>query len=195
VVRTLNALGWVHQDNGELSKAMDFYKKAESICKQKLGPNDLANAQTYTYMGRYYLERQQYIEANKCYDDAMEILRLHLPNQHQRYGIIRTEMGDVRRKQGDAKAALKLYEQAETIFHDILPQDHPCMAYCWSMMGLIFLQLKDIEEARRYHKKALKSYKRVLPADHINISTSEKNLKCISHSHIMDSYLQVCSQV
>jgi tetratricopeptide (TPR) repeat protein len=104
-------------------------------------------------------------------------------------------MGDLRRKRGDPNQALELYQQAEAIFHDVLPQHHPCMAYCWSMMGLIFLELNDIEEAQRYHKKALKSYKRVLPPDHINISISEKNLKCINYGHIIDSYLQVCSQV
>jgi tetratricopeptide (TPR) repeat protein len=104
-------------------------------------------------------------------------------------------MGDVRRKRGEPESALQLYQQAEAIFHDILPQYHPCMAYCWSVMGFIFLQLKDIEEARRYHKKALKSYKRVLPPDHNNISISEKNLKCNNCVHIIDTYLQVCSQV
>jgi tetratricopeptide (TPR) repeat protein len=195
MVRTLNALGWLHQDNGELSKAINFYKKAESICSEKLGYNDLANAQTYTYMGRYYLERQQYNESNTYYERALEILRLRLSKQHQRFGIILNEMGDLKRKQGDPKEALKLYQQAEDIFRDILPQHHPCMAYCWSGMGLVFLQLKDIEEAQRYHKKALKSYKRALPPNHINISISEKNLKCSSYDHIIDSYLQVCSQV
>jgi tetratricopeptide (TPR) repeat protein len=195
MVRTLNVLGWVHQDNGELSKAMGFYKKAESICAEKLGFDDLANAQTYTYMGRYYLERQQYNESNTYYERALKILRLHLPSQHQRFGIIFNEMGDLRRKRGDPNQALELYQQAETIFRDVLPQHHPCMAYCWSVMGLIFLELNDIEEAQRYHKKALKSYKRVLPPDHINISISEKNLKCINYGHIIDSYLQVCSQV
>jgi len=194
-VRTHNALGWVHQDSGELSTAIGFYKKAETICEEKLGSNDLANAQTYTYMGRYYLERQNYDESNQCYERALEILHCHLPDQHQRFGIIFNEMGDLRRKRGEPEQALRLYQKAETIFHDTLPQHHPCMAYCWSVMGLIFLQLNDIEEARRYHKKALKSYKRLLPPDHINISLSEKNLKCIDCTHILDNYLKVCSQV
>ncbi|CAF4482192.1 unnamed protein product, partial [Rotaria sp. Silwood2] len=43
MVRTLNALGWVHQDSGALDEAIDFYKKAEYICEEKLGSNDLAN--------------------------------------------------------------------------------------------------------------------------------------------------------
>ncbi|CAF1000421.1 unnamed protein product [Rotaria sordida] len=195
MVRTLNALGWVYQDNGELDEAIEFYTKAESICKEKLGSNDLANAQTYTYMGRYYLERQQYNESNTCYERALKILHLHLPDRHQRLGIILSEMGDARRKQGEPEQALKLYQQAEAIFHDILPQHHPCMAYCWSGMGLVFLQLNNIEEAQRYHEKALKSYRHVLPPGHINISISEKNLKCTRYDHIIDSYLQVCSQV
>jgi tetratricopeptide (TPR) repeat protein len=195
VVRILNALGWVYQDNGELSKAINSYTEAESICEQKLESTDLANAQTYTYMGRYYLERQQYKESNTCYQRAFNILRLHLPDHHQRFGIILNEIGDLRRKQGNPEEALRLYQQAEAIFDAILPEHHPCMAYCWSSMGLVLLQLNDIEEARRYHKKALKSYKRILPPDHINISISEKNLKCISYNHIIDSYLQVCSQV
>jgi len=195
VVRTLNALGWVHQDSGELSTAITFYKDAESMCVTYLGSTDLANAQTYTYMGKYYLQREQYSESNTCYERALKILRLHLPSQHQRFGILFNEMGDLRRKRGDPNQALELYQKAETVFRNILPQHHPCMAYCWSMMGLIFLELNDIEEAQRYHKKALKSYKRVLPPDHINISISEKNLKCINYGHIIDSYLQVCSQV
>jgi tetratricopeptide (TPR) repeat protein len=195
VVRTLNALGWVYQDNGELSKAISSYREAESICEKKFGSTDLANAQTYTYMGRYYLERQQYNESNTSYQRALNILRLRLPEHHQRFGIILNEIGDLRRKQGNPEEALKLYQQAEAVYRVILPEHHPCMAYCWSSMGLVFLQLNDIEEARRYHKKALKTYKLVLPSDHINISISEKNLKCVSYNHIIDSYLQVCSQV
>ncbi|CAF3907563.1 unnamed protein product [Rotaria sp. Silwood1] len=195
MVRTLNALGWIHQDNGELDEAIQFYKNAESICEEKLGSNDLANAQTYTYIGRYHLERQQYNESNIFYERALEILRLHLPKQHQRLGIILCEMGDARRKQGKPEQALDLYKQAETIFHDILPQHHPCMAYCWSGMGLVFLQLNNIKEAQHYHEEALKSYRHVLPPDHINISISEKNLKCTRYDLIIDSYLQVCSQV
>ena len=146
-------------------------------------------------MGRYYLERQQYRESNNCYERALNILRLRLPKNHQRFGIILNEMGDLKRKQGNPEEALKLYQQAEAVFSIILPEYHPCMAYCWSGMGLVFLQLNDIEEARRHHKKALKSYKLVLPPNHINISISEKNLKCVSCRHIIDSYLQVCSQV
>ncbi|CAF1923438.1 unnamed protein product [Rotaria magnacalcarata] len=146
-------------------------------------------------MGRYYLERQQYNESNTCYERALEILRLHLPKTHQRFGIILSEMGDAQRRQGKSQEALGLYQQAEAIFHDILPQYHPCMAYCWSGMGLVYLQLNDIEEARRYHKKALKTYQRVLPPSHSNISISEKHLKCINYKHIIDGYIQVCAQL
>ncbi|CAF2928298.1 unnamed protein product [Rotaria sp. Silwood2] len=195
MVRTLNALGWVHQDSGALDEAIDFYKKAEYICEEKLGSNDLANAQTYTYMARYYLERQQYNESNTCYERALKILHLYFPKQHQRLGIILSEMGDARRKQGKPEQALELYKQAEAIFNDILPKHHPCMAYCWSGMGLSFLQLNNIKEAQSHHEKALQTYRHVLPPDHINISISEKNLKCIRYDLVIDSYLQVCSQV
>ena len=194
-VRTLNALGWIHQESGELAKAIHRYKEAESICHKHLGSTHLANAQTYTYMGRYYLGREQYDESERCYEHALTILRLHLSDRHQRFGILYNEMADLSRKRGDAEQALKFYQQAERIFREILPQYHPCMAYCWSGMGIVLLQLKDIEEARRYHKKALKTYKRVLPPNHINIRISEKNLKCMRPMHILDTYLQVCSQV
>ena len=195
IVRTLNALGWIHQESGELSKAISRYKEAESICHTHLGATHVANAQTYTYMGRYYLGREEYDQSKKCYEQALEILHRHLLNPHQRFGILYNEMADLTRRQGSPEQALQLYQRAETVFREVLPQDHPCMAYCWSGMGIVLLQLNDIEEARRHHKKALKTYKRVLPPDHINISISEKNLKCIHSMHILDTYLKVCCQV
>ncbi|CAF3397545.1 unnamed protein product, partial [Rotaria sp. Silwood2] len=39
MVRTLNALGWVHQDSGALDEAIDFYKKAENEIKSYCQPN------------------------------------------------------------------------------------------------------------------------------------------------------------
>ena len=194
-VRAYNALGSVYQVSGQLSEAMQFYLMAGAVCNKQFQSDDLSNAQTYTNMGQYYLVKQMYDEARDSYERAVKILKIYLPESHQRIGILYNEMGDVYRKQGETQKAMGFYEQADSILGNILPEHHPCRAYCWSSMGILFLQMNDLEEAQRYHKKALKTYKRVLPADHINISISEKNLKCQHFDYIIDKYIQVCSQV
>jgi len=195
LIRTTNALGLIHQENGDFTKALEFYQQAESICNREFASDDIANAQTYTYFGRYYLQKRMYEKSKEYYDRAMKILFNHLPEGHQRFGILWTEIGNIHRNENNLDEALKIYGKAECIFENILPEHHPCLAYCWSMMGLAYLQKGDLNEARRFHQKALFTYKLVLSNDHPNIEFSKYNLSCDNVSHIVDTYIQVCSQV
>lgn len=199
VVRTKNALGWIHQDNGDLSTAMHFYRQAEQIGKELLGEDHLGNAQTWTNIGSCQLERSQFLDARSSFQRALHILKKHLPADHPRVAVVLTDLGNIARKETDTARstalsnALSFYEEAERIFRAQLPLHHPHTAYCWSCMGFLFLREKNFVEARRAHERALRSYQRTLPADHINIHISEQNIKCRAYERINDNYLRFYS--
>jgi tetratricopeptide (TPR) repeat protein len=76
VVLTMQHIGQVHQQQGELSDALKYFHETLEVQKQSAKPDNAAIAQTLNQIGNVYLQYGDAREMVVAFSDSMRYLRL-----------------------------------------------------------------------------------------------------------------------
>jgi tetratricopeptide (TPR) repeat protein len=169
-------LGWIKNDQGKYSEAIEFYEKVLEIRQRTLSADhpDLANS--YNNIGLVYDNIGEYSKAVSYYEKALEIKEKTLSPNHSDLASSYNNMGLAYKNMGEYSKALSYYEKDFEISQKNLPANHPELAISYNNMGNLYDNMGEYSKALSYYEKDLEICQKSLPADHPDLATSYHNM-------------------
>jgi tetratricopeptide (TPR) repeat protein len=166
VATTVNDLGRVQHDLGELAEAQTSFERALQIHQAALGPAHPTVARDLNDLGSVLLSRGRL-------DSAIEQLRHALAIDETVQGAdhpdVARDVGNLGRAlhaSGDLHTGRRALERALRINEAHYGPYHPCVAADLSNLGLVLVDLEDLAGARACFERSLHIREQVLGADH-----------------------------
>lgn len=109
LVLTLQLLAAAHEANGTLELAIARYHEVLVYLNQRLQP--VAYTNTLRTLGQLYRDDENFAEAHKAFNEALEIETNHVPRSDERISQTLQEIADTHRAQGDLEKAAEVYQK------------------------------------------------------------------------------------
>jgi len=174
-----NQLGYINTDQGELSKALEYYEKSLEVKRKTLPANHPSLANSYNNIGLVYYKMGEYSKAFEYYEKDLEIMKKTLPANHPSLANSYNNIGLVYNSMGEYSKALEYYEKSLEIMKKTLPANHPSLATSYNNIGLVYNSTGEYSKALEYYEKSLEIMKKTLPTNHPSLATSYNNIGCI----------------
>lgn len=159
---TLNVLGLLDQKKeNEAINEFQFTKRV---------------AQTYNYLGNWYLNFGQYQEALDYHQNALNIRQQIWGNFNEKVADSYNNIGNCLYSYGDYQQALFAHDNALNIRLQIFGKNHLDVATSYNNIGLCWMKLNNSNNALPYLEKALKIRQTQLGFQHPKTAQSLKNL-------------------
>ncbi len=184
-------LGWIKDDQGKYTEAIEFYEKALEILQKILPPNHPLLGTSYNNISTVYENMGEYLKALSYYEKDLEILQKTLPANHPDLATSYNNIGVVYDNMGEHSKALSYYEKALEIRQNTLPPNHPSLATSYNNIGAVNDSMGKYSKALSYYEKALEIRQNTLPANHPSLATSYNNIGFVYKN--MGEYSKVLS--
>ena len=191
IIRTLNKIAVVYDDQGKYLKALEFYQKALENAEQEKDSENISAI--LSDIGLMYSQLGWYEQAIDYYQQAFQ-------NNPPDQGRIINNIGAIYRRLKNLSQALEYYQQALAIYRQ--NQNNLGIAQTLNYIGVIYREQEKYPEALEYHKQALAIQEKVgdkegiaITIHHIGIVYREsKNyaaaLQFLTHSLILEQQLE-----
>ncbi|UJR28346.1 hypothetical protein I4U23_009588 [Adineta vaga] len=166
-------LGFYHQLRKEYSTALIFFEKALVNVKDR-HPLDIA--MIHSYLGLLHCDRRQWLLSLKHYEQALDIYKRHLINNHPTIALIHDGLGTLYLTKGEFRAAQREYQRCLELQLRVLPSEHPDIAGTYNNLGGVLNEMGQYDEALLYHYEALSIAITTLSADHSDVKLYEHNV-------------------
>ena len=140
---------------GDVEKALAPAKRAEKIVDSRPAPPPLATILTRMTVGHALVELGRLDEAEKRFDDALELAGRRLAGTHRIAADLHNEIGYVQLYRGEAKKALEHFERGLSIAKELAGEKSALAATLKDSVGEATCALGDCEEALEMHTEAL----------------------------------------
>lgn len=110
----LEAAAAVSSKISDLAKAKQYYKTLATLIKEKEGPS-VRYASIVNALGILYLDEADFIQAEECLTEALEIRKKAIATEEAGYGQSLNNLGALYRKKGSFQQARRFYEEALVI--------------------------------------------------------------------------------
>ena len=150
-----NNIGSVYSDKGDYDKALEYYNKALTIWKSKLGEEHTDVARSYNNIGLVYQAKSDYDKALKYFNKALAIQKAKLGEEHTDVARSYNNIGVVYYQKEDYDKALEFYNKALAIWKSKLGEEHTDVATSYSNIGVAYTNKEDYDKALEYFDKAL----------------------------------------
>lgn len=175
----INDIAIVFEGQDDYEKALEYCKKALSICVRLYGTNSFSTATIYNNIARAYNFQGEYdkaldycYKAISIYNELCKTDNLHLADAYNNIGLVYKE-------QGNYNSALEYYGKTLSIRKHILGVDHPDTADTYNNMALVYENQNDYAMALEYYGKALAICDHVLGVDHPMVATIYNNIAIV----------------
>jgi tetratricopeptide (TPR) repeat protein len=173
---SLNNLGYLLQEQGDLAGARPYFERALAINERTLGPDHPDTASNLNNLGALLDAQGDFAGARPCYERALAICEKELGPDHPDTARGLNNLGYLLRAQGDLPGARSYYERALAINEKALGPDHPDTARSLNNLGALLDTQGDPADARPYYERALAIREKVLGPDHPDTARSLNNL-------------------
>jgi tetratricopeptide (TPR) repeat protein len=163
-----NELAQVYKQNGDHTKAQQFYEMALLIAQQHpIGTYDHQYvAGILNNQGMLYLKQKDYSKALHYFQQALSSCEAHPTPQREHMSIFFNNLGLVHDRLGHFEQAITFYEKSLKIKHEILPANHPAIANTLHNIGDIYARQRKYKEAMEFYEETLRIEKAALPSYH-----------------------------
>ncbi|CAF4708452.1 unnamed protein product [Rotaria sp. Silwood1] len=135
--------GRIHDEKGDLEKALDHYEEALDIQLDNLSSDDPSLSMTYTGIGSILLAQDDFDEALGHFQHALDVALRNQNSDLSEIATIHSYMGGVIHEQKQYIQVLKSYQEALTIRQKLLPPAHPLLATIYNNIGLLREAMND----------------------------------------------------
>ncbi len=174
--RSLNNLGHLLQEQGDLAGAQPHHERALAIRERVLGPDHPDTANSLNNLGYLLQEQGDLAGARPYFERALAINERTLGPDHPDTASNLNNLGALLDAQGDFAGARPCYERALAIREKVLGPDHPDTARSLNNLGYLLRAQGDLAGARPYYERALAIREKALGPDHPDTATSLNNL-------------------
>jgi tetratricopeptide (TPR) repeat protein/predicted Ser/Thr protein kinase len=155
VAVSLNNLGVVAEELGQLEQARDYHERTLAIRERVLGPDHELVGLSHYNLGGIALLEKQFEEARAHYDRALAIREAVFSPEHPELAPVLSNMADTARQQGKYDEARRYFERAMLIRERALGPEHPHMVYLWAGLGQVLFEQGEFAEAIPLFERAL----------------------------------------
>lgn len=156
--------------------ALEILERGANRISKELEDQPLTQARLKATIGRVYDKMGLFDRAFPFLNDALEIRRKQLGEEHidvaQSYGAL----GDLYRKQGKYAEAEPLIKRDLELREKLLGPDHPIVARSLNTLAVLYENASRYAEAEPIHQRAIKILEKELGPDHIDVAMSLTNL-------------------
>lgn len=149
IIKTLNVKAMVYHFEGDVIKAISYYKKANKLAIKELGNNSITVANTYLYIGECYDILKDYKKAlyfkEKAIKIAQKTSKVNFISNYYR------SLGLTYQKTENYLTAIKVYNKAINI---LKPNDSIQTGRIYGVIGNIYYFLERPEQAAKYFLSA-----------------------------------------
>jgi tetratricopeptide (TPR) repeat protein len=179
VAQSLNDLGGVLRELGELPAALDVHRRALAIRQARLGPDHLDVADSVASLAVVAGNLGDLPTARAAHERALAIREAGLGPSHPRVAQSLSPLGNVLRELGDLPAARKALERALAIREARHGPDDPRVANSLAVLGFVLHDLGELPAARDAHQRALAIRETRLGPAHRDTAYSLTNLGAV----------------
>ncbi|CAF0926504.1 unnamed protein product [Adineta steineri] len=163
LARLYHDKGLVFKTQGKFSQALQWHWKAIHIIGETHILKNRLSADIYSSIGHYYLCKKDYVEADCCYQKALEIRQSCLPLNHAHHAFSYINLSKKYNSEGNYKKALDYNLRALELRQKCLLPDHLNIASSLHHVGKMYYKNKDSDKALDYYWKSLEMTKKCLP--------------------------------
>lgn len=172
--KLLMNMGIIYHQQHQHDRALEHYKRAQSIFKHLPSAYELDLAWVYNNVGCLYTDVGDLHRALKYQEKAQQIRIRTLPSDHPDLATSLTNFGRIYQAMahhsydsaGEMQRAFDSYSAALRIRTATLPPDHPDMAISHYNLAVIHVDRHDYEQAYSEIEKARDIQKKILAAHH-----------------------------
>ena len=162
-----NQLGYTKDNQGDCTKALEYYKKTLEIELRIHSADHPSLATTYNNIGQVYQCMKQYSKALLCYEKGLEIqLKNRSADGQQKLAVLCNNIGTVCDKMQEFDKALMFYEKVLKIKSEIYPDNHPTLITTYSNIAGTYSSKGEHSKAISIYDKSLDICAKSLPSNH-----------------------------
>jgi tetratricopeptide (TPR) repeat protein len=193
-----NNLGFHYADQGEYSRAEEYYLKCLSIRQDVLHADHPDLAGIYCNLGSLYDNKGEYIRAEEYSLKCLSIWQEVLSANHPDLAMIYNNLGLLYNNQGEYSRAEEYYLKCLSIYQEVLPANHTDLARIYNNLGLLYSNQGEYTRAEEYSLKCLSIWQEILSASHPDLATIYNNLGALydnqgEYSRAEEYYLKCLS--
>ena len=176
VARTLNELGVLLRDRGNIAAAKPILEEALAMRRKLLGNGHKDVAVTLVELGRVCGDQGDDQRAEPLFRESLAIRRKALGEEDHETAVSLSDLAHVLRRRGDLAGAESLFRQALPIFRKTRGENHPHVATILNNLGLIAADREDYAEAESLSRQSLAMARRAFGDKHPSVASNLINL-------------------
>ncbi|HEX9987019.1 MAG TPA: FxSxx-COOH system tetratricopeptide repeat protein [Chloroflexia bacterium] len=173
---TLNSLGVVLKDLGDLEGAKAHYEQALAIDEKTFGHDHPKVAISVSNLCAVLLDLRDLEGARAYCKRALAIDEKTFGHDHPTVAGDVNNLGMVLKGLRDLEGAKAHLERALSIYEKAFGPDHPKVATCANNLGMVLKSLGDLEGAKAHYERALAIDETAFGPDHPDVAIDVNNL-------------------
>jgi CHAT domain-containing protein/tetratricopeptide (TPR) repeat protein len=166
----------------QLKQAIEVETRICALTRQLRGESDSETAVSLDHMAGLYEMLDDYAKAESLFEEALEIQRVAVGEQHPRFAAILLGLGDLRYRQGNYAAAAPAYRRALEIQRATIGKDHLDYADGLKRLSRLYQDWGDVAEAEKLLQQAIEIERR---SPGVEKATSGASLTCLGTLYYM----------
>ena len=175
IAHIFHQLGWINDDQGKYTEALEYYEKSLKIYRKTLPANHLELATLHSNIGSVCRNMGEYSKALEYYEKTLFDNHPSLSNSYNNIGSIYDKLGDYPK-------ALEYFEKSLEIMEKTLPANHPELATLYNNIGSVYGYMGESAKALEYCQKSLEIRTKILPVNHPDLAVSYNSIGCLYKS-------------
>jgi tetratricopeptide (TPR) repeat protein len=176
VAGSLNELGVLLRDNGDLAAGESVLKEALAMRRTVLGSEHPDVAVTLVELSRVYTDQGKDDRAEPLLRESLAIREKALGKDDHETGVSLGDLAHVLRRRGDLDGAESLFRQTLFIFRKTRGEVHPHVATILNNLGLIAADREDYPAAESLFRQSLAISRKTVGERHPSIASTLINL-------------------
>ncbi len=176
IAESLDRLGTVQRNRGDLAAAEKSHRRALSIREAAFGPDDPLVAHSLMSLGETVLTRGKPAEADTLLQRALSIEEKDVGTQHLETPTIVQDLGTVAYYEGNYAKASQYYSRAIGMLERSRGTDDPSLAAPLNNLGAVQFMEGHYEAALADYQRVEKIWAKTLGPDHPRVATSLTNI-------------------
>lgn len=158
---TTNWIGQILVYEGNYIPAQREFKKVLAFSNDTDSLQQINIATAMMYLGDIEFVQNKYENAIKFYQNAIELYKVTVGENHPYIADCHLRFGRVYRNQGSYNLAMERFEKAGFIYQKVYSDSHPRMAEAYVGIGDIYRYQKANDTAKEYYDQALIIFKKI----------------------------------
>ncbi len=173
VATSLNLVGWVLRERGDLAGAETLLDEAVAIGRRVFpADGDARLARALNDLGTVRHSRGAYQDAIALYGESIDMRRRLLGEEHLGVAIALSNLGLAQYHLGDFDSAIRTNEEALALLRSIVGPDHQRTMIAETNLAALHTVRGDHESAARLHRDLLERRRRQFGPRHASVAVS-----------------------